>query len=158
MPVEFSITDQSIIKNMMLQKSAKEISRLLDCKTQDVADFIKNAVHGTNIVTHQMKIEAKHPAKKTVEKRQTISRAKIKKQEAALQIRITEEKIKLKSRRQVEDDRKRRQPSMYKSKNVDYSKLITIKIDAKTYIYANPGDNIEKVKSNFLKTYKKSFK
>lgn len=149
MPVEFTITDQSIIKNMMLQKSAKEISKLLDCKTQDVLDFMKIAVHGTNIVTCQMKLDAKRPLKKPVKKKQ--------KDNSKLQLKkLVEERKKEKVKRlQMDEERKRsRRPPTYKSKEVDYSQLITVRIDAKTFIYAKPGDDIEKLKANFLKTYK----
>ncbi|MBK7885158.1 MAG: hypothetical protein IPJ81_16245 [Chitinophagaceae bacterium] len=55
----------------------------------------------------------------------------------------------------MDEERKRsRRPPTYKSKEVDYSQLITVRIDAKTFIYAKPGDDIEKLKANFLKTYK----
>lgn len=43
----------------------------------------------------------------------------------------------------------------YKTKAVDYSQLVTIRINAKTIIYSKPGEEAE-TKANFLKNYTKS--
>ena len=43
----------------------------------------------------------------------------------------------------------------YKTKEVDYSQLTTIRINAKTIIYSKPGEE-EVTKANFLKNYTKS--
>ena len=37
-----------------------------------------------------------------------------------------------------------------KIKPVDYTQMIMVRIDAKTTIYAKPGENVEEVKNRFL--------
>ena len=56
-------------------------------------------------------------------------------------------------RRGLEElSKSKRRPSMYKTREVDYSKLVTVRIDNKTFIYAKPGREAA-TKKAFLKHY-----
>jgi len=163
---EFSETDQSIIKNMMLTKSVKHISRVVDSDAGSVAAFIRSVISGTDLITEQMKLDAKKPMKKAIApKEKTVTQSQLaarKKRDEAqkLQEEIKKQKKQnLYDRLQQENEKKnKRRPPAYKTRHVDYSQLITVKIDRKTTIYANPGDNIEMVKRRFLKNYQNSLR
>ncbi len=157
----FSTLDQSIIRNSMLSKSDKDIAALLGCSTADVHAYISNQLLGTNIVSRQMKLEAKRPAKKPkikAEKKQnpakTIRQIKQHQQKLAVkeqkQKNLTEKYLaERRSKNETHENRRR-----YKTREVDYSKLILVKIDSKTSIYIKPGQDAEIEKERFLKNFR----
>ncbi|HEX8334709.1 MAG TPA: hypothetical protein VF622_18950 [Segetibacter sp.] len=57
----------------------------------------------------------------------------------------------------LEDQKKvRRREPLFKNKVVDYTQLISVRIDNKTIIYAKPGEDIEAVKRKFKGSLKAS--
>lgn len=173
MPVEFSEMEQSIIKNMMLRKSYKDISSLLGCNVDDLAFFITVRIEGTDIMTWQMKLDAHKSVKKIkdsnqrMEKKVTAPEGKVIIPRPARDLKREEKKLQeeqlqeFKRKRHLEklnaenEKKYRRRPPNYKTIAVDYSKMITVRIDRKTVIYANPGEDIEKLKQRFKKNYSK---
>lgn len=158
----FSEMEQSIITNMIALKSVKYIAMVLDSNVEAVSAFIDEKIKGTDTITYQMKIDAnkKNPVVKAVrEKKVPVKKvnqlAETKKQ---LQLEEREKKRKNSIEKAIVEaarSNSRRQP-VYKTKKVDYSQLITVKIDHKTTIYAKPGENIEEVKRRYFKNYGKS--
>lgn len=157
---EFTDQDLSIIRNMMISKSNKTIAALLDCKTQDIDSVIARIKQTEGLPSFQDKIDAKRKPKP-----QKVKAPKKIRQETDIQ-RLArekkEERAALKVQRLNMDEKSRvareiaRGPK-FKTKETDYKKLRTLRIDRKTFIYINPGQDEEKAKADFLKTYKKSF-
>jgi hypothetical protein len=54
--------------------------------------------------------------------------------------------------KQAQANRKREESRRYKTKAVDTSQLIPVRIDHKTVIYARPGQNIEELKQRYKRT------
>jgi hypothetical protein len=166
MPAEFSEMEQSIIKNMMLRKSYKEIARMLDCDIEQLAFYIIEEVEGMDVITWQMKLDekkAKAPKKPTLLRPVKVVKQKELSDTQKLKIEQRKEEdlkkqIKLaayKNRMSNENESKyRRRPPNYKTIPVDYTKLVTIRIDKSTTIYSIPGEE-EKTKTRFLKHYSK---
>jgi membrane protein involved in colicin uptake len=149
--MEFSEMEQSIIKNSMLRKSHKEIAWILDVDVTDIAQFIESITIGTDIVTLQMQRDrSKKPAKPKSQRQP--SKSKI-----LAEQRKKEKAIELKHRNEIEKQRheqrsRARQPA-FKTKQVDYSQLISVKIDRKTTIYAKPGEDVSELKAKFIEKY-----
>ncbi len=162
--VVFSDMEKGIIRNMMLSKSHRDIARIIDCSVDQVASIITEEIAGTDTITHQMKLDATKPPKKTKPPKPPKQVLQEKKLSATQKRSIEKQRIadqkqqrKLEAyrvARDIEIEKKKRRPSNYKTIEVDYTKKIMVKIDHTTYIYSVPGQE-EKTKRDFLKNYKK---
>lgn len=154
MPFEFTASDQSIIRNLMLTKSHRDIASFMECNIEDINRVICSMVIGTAIITHQMKLDKKAADRKTPPKPKDLSRKRVAVQKQV--IKQAEEKQRSYSEvMKVERQRRNlnREPRL-PTKHVDYSQKISVRIDRKTTIYADPGEDIQALKERFLKTYK----
>lgn len=160
MPIQFSDMEQSIIKNMMLRKPYKEISDMLECGIEDVSAFINTEMRATGLVSWQAKLEQKKLLKSPkVKKASTKKEIKVKVLPSSKSKTEQDKAIKIeaykKSREiQIQQQNNRRRPPNYKTIEVDYTKLVTIRIDRTTTIYSKPGQE-EETKKRFLKHYQK---
>lgn len=151
---EFTEMEQSIIKNSMLRKSHKSIAELLDVDVADIAQFIKSITEGTETITLQMEIDSKKKPKKqkAAPKQRQPSKAKIEAEKLKKErMAILHQKNAIERSRH--EERKRSRQPAFKTKQVDYSKLITVRIDRKTTIYAKPGEDIAELKAKYLENY-----
>ena len=95
------------------------------------------------------------PLKPPIEKKISAKRKeKIIAEKIALKKRQEERSVKNVIEKKIVDNRNFNKRK-YKTKIVDYSQLITIRINPKTVIYSKPGEE-EITKANFLKNYTKS--
>ena len=127
----------------------KDLSGLLNTMLPATAfaDF-ESRVTALKTVAKKIKV-IKPPKEISAKKQQKIAAEKIefrKKLEARNTRNAVEKKI---------ADNKNFNRRKYKTKVVDYSQLVTIRINAKTFIYSKPGEE-EITKANFLKNYTKS--
>lgn len=134
MAAELMQWEQDVIINSMTRKSSKEIAAILGTDEKKVADFIC-ANCGAVTTKDQLNAERKalRPNKPVAVK---------KKKE--VKERITSARI--------DTNVLKRPQRQYKTIHVNMNALIPVKIDHKTYIYIKPGVDIEKAKSNFLKS------
>lgn len=161
--MEFTSTEGSIIRNMMLNKSCKDIAGLLDLDVEAVNEYVTSVTAGTGIITYQARIDEKKatrskanamripkpPKEKKVKvKKQTVVKVDDRKEQKR---RNKEEADMIEGRRKLNLRESRRQ---YKTIDVDYSKMVTIRIDRTTIIYSKPGEE-EATKTKFLKHYKR---
>ena len=134
--------DCSAIQNMMLTRSHFAIADMLDLDQQQVADYIKSITADTGIVTFQMKIDKRKKAQP--------NRAKKEKPQ--------KEKSLMAQRRLVQKQPvitlPKRQESIYKTQNVNYGTKVLVKIDRKTSIYINKGEDRQAAIDRFKKNYK----
>ncbi len=177
MPVEFSEMEQGIIRNSMLRKSHKQIASLLDCEEAAVSAFVQSINDTSNLLTQQMKLDAKKarapkrvkPAKAAgpvKEKKAKDSPEKKKLDKTNAQLRKDQEKALRESLKRDKQQahveqmnmkaqaKNARRPKRYADIPVDYNELVTIRIDRKTIIYSKPGMEVE-TRKRFLKNYKK---
>lgn len=148
---DFSPAEESIIKNMMLSKSHKDIAALLRCGKEDVKGLIVVLTKDTNIVTHQMKLDQRaagrpHPVKVKIPRPPTkAATEKEKKLKEKVSLRAQQQK----NTRERKSRNRPREPE-FKTKDVDYSKMIIVKVDRKTFIQVPAGSDIEAVKNKYL--------
>lgn len=140
-----SANDMSIVRNMMLTKSYKQIGQLLDCSEDEIAEAVKE-VNKEMLVTFQDKINAKRKVTKVV-KKEKLQEERFKEQV----LKNKAERIRVERHRQLEKGH--RNEERYQTRHRDYSKMRMIKIDRMTYIYAPHGEE-EKTKEEYLKLYK----
>ena len=137
--IAFTPAEAGMIKNMLIWNTHKQIAELLGRSVQEIAiEAAKYAV--TGVVT----MEEKRPAKPLVVKVPKIGRPKITDPEKLQLAKLREEKrrneqerLMINNKRKTERENSRRQ---LKSKIVDYSTQVTVRIDAKMIIYCKPGE------------------
>jgi hypothetical protein len=155
MNIQFSLLERSLIKNMMLSKSFKDIASMLERDVNEIREAVEE-LKNPGAVTFQEKLDAKRKVKAPRPPRVKVKSAREKKKEEEKLRKEREREIK---RKNLDYERSRARASSrepkYETKAVDYSQLRSIKIDRTTTIYAKPGEDIETVKANFLKTYQK---
>lgn len=135
-----SANDMTIVRNMMLTKSYKQIAQLLDCSEEDIAVAVTE-INVTHLVTFQDKLNAKVKVK---EKHQE---EKFKEQV----LKNKAERLRVERHRALEKSRHREE--RFETRQHDYSKMRMIRIDRMTYIYARHGEE-EKARQDYLKLYK----
>lgn len=126
--------EKDVIINSMLRKSSKEIDELLDVDEKTIADFISISA-GKDIVTMDQKIYEKKILR---EKSKPVKKRKEKKQ------KITSAQLTYPGTKRIE--------KVFKNRKLNFSELIPVRIDAKTYIYVHPGTDIEKARTDFIHT------
>ncbi len=158
--MELTSYEESMIRNMMLSKSHREISKILDISIDETSKVISAAVSGSEIVTFQMKLDDKQMNRQraaSLRKKPVIDVARIEKQTSDLiQKKRDKEKSKqhrLDNDRRVRNETKLREQS-FKTRDQKLFEKVLVRIDHKTFIYARPGEE-ESAKKNFLKHYKK---
>lgn len=134
--------DCSAIQNMMLTRSHFAIADILELDEKQVSDYIKSITADTGIVTFQMKIDKRKKAQP--------KRVKKEKQQ--------KEKSLMAQRRLVQKQPvitlPKRQEFIYKTQNVNYGTKVLVKIDRKTSIYINKGEDRQAAIDRFKKNYK----
>jgi len=149
----FTEAEEGIIRNMMLTTSYKDIASLLDCSKLDVAEIVDRLTRGTDIITWQAKLNQK--------KAEQMKAAGPKKMTPAVKARIEKEKDK-QLKKQVTAQRNNfernkantRREFQYKTKHVDFTKMVSVRVDEKTQILVPAGTDPEATKAKYLKNNK----
>ena len=105
-----------------------------------------------------MKLDTKKPVKekkvKAPKKLKGKTPAQLEKERKEFREKLMAREAKNKVERELVKNREHARRK-YKTLVVDYTKMVTVKIDSKTYIYAKPGEE-EKTKRLFLQNYSQS--
>ncbi len=147
-----SPAEAGIIKNMLLKNSYKQIAELLSKPVNDIKEFASTiGIIAEGVITKEMLINRKPKvvrvkkisAKKFAADIERAKRAEQRKKNAQNKSArlLQHEKNKLHERR------------MYKTRQIDYSTKATVRIDAKTIIYCEPGQQ-EEARKKYLAFYK----
>lgn len=140
-----SANDMTIVRNMMLTKSYKQIAQLLDCSEEDIAVAVTE-INVTHLVTFQDKLNAKVKVK--------VKRKKEKHQEEKFKEQVLRNKAeRLRVERHSALQKSRHREERFETRQHDYSKMRMVRIDRMTYIYARHGQE-EKARQDYLKLYK----
>ncbi len=141
----------SIIKNMMLSQSYKHMAELLGFSVATIEECVKELTADTSLVTRQQKLDARISARPVRIKKVP---AKIRAVNADIQHKDTLRAIRNKIAGEREHNNRRRE-SVYKTIAVDYTQMVLVKVDDKTFIYAKPGQE-EKSREAYRKKHPKS--
>jgi hypothetical protein len=159
METELSYLDKIIIKRNLTSLTDDELADLITKPVEMVRTFI-NIITGDGTIkqSRSQKLEAKEirRKKKNVERQQRF-RNKAKKEKPVTLKTKRQETIKLiadQNRQRIERNALRNQP-LFKTRQVDFSQLQTVRIDRKTVIFIKPGQDPELAKSNYLKKLNK---
>lgn len=159
---EFSFLELRIIQSLIPLKSFAEIAEAIDKPLPMVSDYIINITKNKNRSSRQQQINAKNDLRNQ-KKEASLFKAKTRLPRKPNKDKIERERRqaeRLTIRRQQvinEQNRKsRRQLPEFKTKEVDYSKMISVKVDRKTFIQVPVGADVEAVKNNYLKRLKNS--
>ena len=163
--IDITDLEIGIVRNMMLSKSNRQIAEIMGWEVKDANDIVNQLCLSNNLTCFQEKLNNKRQeraaAKPKKESKQKIKKerpAKLSSKEKEAYLKEKEEKIKRSSYSEVmKVERQRRnlnrEPRL-PTRHVDYSQKISVRIDRKTTIYADPGEDIQALKERFLKTYK----
>lgn len=134
----FTYFEMILIRNECRNKTIKEIAALLNKPVDDVSDFILALAkeEGLTLFGKEVEKEKVTPAKVKPENKQAA---------------IISRKIELTQ----EQQRRKNNSPQYKTKEVDYSKLICVRVNDKTIIYVKPGADIEAEKRRCLESLNK---
>lgn len=154
MLTHFSDLEKSMVKNMMMQKSHTYIANMLEKPIESISTLVDILANGA--ITKQMKLDAKKPVKKAKAPKAPKKKAgktleQLNRERKELQQKTVAREAKNQVERTLVQNREHAKRK-YKSLVVDYSKLVTVRINDKTFIYAKPGEE-EKAKKQFLKNY-----
>lgn len=140
MPPELMQWEKDVIINSMLRKSSKEIALALDLDEKTVADFISISA-GKDTTTMDQKIYER----KILREQNKPDKKRSKPKSQGRQQRITSAQLTYAG--------VKKQEKVYKNRKLNFHELVPVKIDAKTYIYVKPGDDVEKARRDFINTY-----
>lgn len=131
-----------MIEKEIRRKSYADIAFLLDRPVEEVSAFINDYLIGKDIVTFQQLLD----------QRLSERPARIKKPKQPREPKPEKKKEKVISSRVIIPDRRPRAESRrrYKTLEVDYSTLRTVRIDSKTFIYIKDGEDPATAKDKYL--------
>jgi len=161
---EFSFSDLTLIKNMGLTHTYKQIADLLEKPVNEIADVIERTFKGIdNLQTYQDKVDKRNAVRAAMPKKikvikprpASVGKEKLidpvlvrKKQERERKLAIISQQD---ERRRVNQESNR---SKFVTKKVDYTEMRSLRIDRKTIIYVKDGEDPEEVRARFLLNYK----
>lgn len=131
---DFSLFELRVINNFITKKSQQEIADLLDRPIIEVSDVISSLCRHKNITPFQEK-------KQYANIRRQVQKPLNEKKQAKIISRKIEQQ-------QLEARRKRDEPK-FATKQVDYSQMRRVQVNAKTWIYIKPGEDPELAKNNY---------
>ncbi len=155
---EVNSMERSIIKNMMLSRSHKDIAAFLERPVAEISEIAAELNPENKISTYQDRLNERKATYIRPVRIKVVKPAGAKMLKADRLKIEREEKLEQKRRNQAErlnieaQRRNAKRAPSFKMKEVDYSKMVTVRIDRTTFIYAEPGHEQE-AKQRFLKTY-----
>lgn len=147
---DLSSLDKRVIQSLLKKKSFADIAEIIDKPLNVATDYILQYLEGKNIETFQQKLTNKVEAKR---KRQSEEQdKKNRKKDYDTQQR----KKRLSIDQEMINNRKRRNEPVFQTKVIDHSKMVSVRIDAKTIIQVPQGTDTNKAKENYLQRLKDS--
>jgi hypothetical protein len=138
---EFTELEIALIEKEATRKPYSEIAFLLDRTVKEVKDFISVFFKDREIVLFQSLLDEKKKTRPSVIREPRPSKGEKKKPRKISRIIQQENKAAFKNTRGGR---------VYFDRQVDYSKLITVRIDDKTFVYAQPGEDPDKVREKYF--------
>ena len=162
MPEMITETDLGLIYNMALTKPVVTIARVMEISVEEIGAIVKEYCDKNNFTSYQERMQQRKalrpskPKKVKKSKSAAIRKPKVeteaqrlareKKEERAEKARINAN-IQEKQRSQRESKR----GPLFKTKEVDLSKLISVRLDDKTLVFVKPGTDTTKIRIDYEK-------
>jgi len=145
METNLSVTEIRLLQGLVVKSSHQDIAAILGKPIEVIGPAVEKIAKANKLVSFQIKQDSK--AKKQVaaiarKQEKVVKARKLKTNEAKIISRVIEQ--------QQEQQRRKRNEPKYAIRQVDYSQMIAVRVDAKTTIYAKPGDDIEALKRKCL--------
>jgi hypothetical protein len=137
---QFSASDIMLIEKEISRKPYKEIAFLIDKTEPQLRQFLNTWLEGRSIVVYQQTLDLSRRYSAPAEKKVRAPKEK-KKKERKIESRLLTSS--------APPNRRRGEPH-FKTKVVDYSKMVRVNIDDKTAIYIKPGQDPKIAKQLFL--------
>jgi len=143
---DFSFMEILVIQMNVTKMAAEDIAQLIRKPIAPVAEYIELFARKHNVITFKEKVLAKEQKKneKAKARQQQLQLKNIKSRQEK-PVRISVSKANETFQRKIREEKEK-----YQTKSVDYSKMIAIRIDDKTVVYAKPGEDIEEVRKKAL--------
>lgn len=144
---ELSFVDLRIIQSLIKKKSFLEIAEIIERPVEEIFTYVEQYIKGKNIKTYQQVLDdkASAKAKKFLSKLSSASKAK------ANKIRV-QEMSRLHKLHENEVAQKRKKPEKtFATRAENYALKILLRINNKTSIYINPGDDPEAARKKYLR-------
>lgn len=140
METAFADYEVAIIEKEVTKKPYKDIAFLLDRTVEEVTAFVNQFLHGKDIISLQQLRDQEKKDRPPVIRKPREKKEKKKEPVITSRIIIPDQKQK----------RNRAGEIIYRTREVDLSKLHEVKIDNKTWIYIRPGQDPEEVRKKYL--------
>lgn len=145
----FTSADQALIIKECRHKSAADIAFLIDQTVDDVKAFMKAYAADAGIITYQQlldeKVKVAKPRAPRPAKAKAAKAQKVKVKKPVVISRVIEKGVKetpaFKTTRSGE--------KIWKTREVDYSKMHLVRIDDKTQVYAKPGESEDECRRRY---------
>lgn len=147
MQPQFTAIETMIMQREAATKTASSIAFLLDRSVDDVKWFLRSIAEDGGISTRQSQIEQKkaaRPVKQKVPKPKKQKAPKI----ISREVKFVPSAFELQQRAK----RTKEAADRFQTKAVDYSQLITVKVDNRTHIYIKPGQDPQAAIDRFHKS------
>lgn len=147
----FTLVDTMLIEKEITRKSYRDIAFLIDRTKEDVAEFVTYWLRGKDIVPFELLEQEKRAARPKPERKPRPKKEK--KKEPVIISRL----VPSESPKPYEGHfRPRRGQPVFKTKAVDLSKLVQVRIDSRTCIFIKPGQDPEEEKARFISNLKRA--
>lgn len=143
---DLSTFEMQIISGLLSKHPDDYIAMVIDKPTPVVRNAINELTGGgtlRKVYVEKAEVKKQVRIKKNIEKENSLDRERA----IAKQKRLAID-------RESEVKRSRRAEPLFKTKVVDYSQMITVRIDHRTCIQVRADADIQLAKNNFLKTYR----
>jgi hypothetical protein len=137
----FSFVEMLLIRQLVTKNDADEIAVIMEKPVEDIRVYI----HANALLTRPKKLIKKRVSRKP--NKEQIERERRREIKIALQ----------RQQKKNEQERaiRRRQPE-FKTKEVDYNKMISVRVDHKTVLQVPAGTDIEALKKKYFQRHKDS--
>ncbi len=160
MPEIISQTDLGFIYNMALTKPIVTIARIMERSTEEIEAVVKEYCDNSGLTSYQERLQqrkALRPSKPKKLKKSKSAGVRKPKVETDIQRLAREKKEERaeKARRNANIQEKQRslreskRGPLFKTKEVDLSQLISVRLDDKTLVFVKPGTDITKIRIDY---------
>lgn len=158
MAYSFSTLDIQLIRSSLATKTNEQIAEILEAPLEDVIKKIGELYPG-GVSERQVAVKAKQAdieRKRMQKERDLIEKRRRKRLREEEKIRTEKAKKDRFSRDSLAEKRRkelalRNDRKVYATRNQNLDKKISVRIDAKTHIFVDPGADIEKIKKFYAK-------
>lgn len=146
---QLSPIELQLVQKEMQLKSAADIAFLLDVPVDQIREAIAAISEESGISSKQAAIDAKEAAKPV-----KVPKPKIEKPKKVKEPKISSSIIRHNVEQAIKKKREKVESNRFKKREVDYSQMMSVKIDSKTYIWIKKNEDPAVAIANWKKSLK----